>query len=255
MPDLWKDGYLSLPFWATGKDYTIVPGRHIGADQAPDPAGEPWDVPALIEADVHHTIQTTAIGCVVVTDTQRPTRRYLSYCHGYYGDPAAQGTHLKPGDRAVRLARAWENPGTAWGGVHCHVVAHDHPAGAYMRVGDTYYDPLDDINQYRSSTAGGAPRPLLLEDSMAIIIRRQSDGIIGLIDKQMWAHMPDLDTARINAGVYSISDEIHELDDAGFDRVTRSVGIPDSVRVPGVFWSVERDLQQQLRDLEAKLGK
>ena len=261
MDDLWKDGDLTLRFWAYGSQYTIVPGRHIGADQAPNPGGEPWDVPALVEADVHHTIQTTAIGRVVVTDTHRATRRYISYCHGFYGDPAAQNDHLKPGDRVMRLARAWESPGTAWDGVHCHVVVHDNPEGAYTRVGDTYYDPIDDIDRYRTSTAGGTPRPLLLEDSMAIIIRRQSDGLIGLIDKQMWAWMPDMETALINAAVYSVTDEIHELDNDGFDRVTRSAGIPDEVRAPSVFWSIDsvlqqqlRDLQQQLQGLEAKLG-
>ena len=164
MPDLWRDGRMTLRFWATGSAYTIVPGRHIGLDQAPVPAGEAWDVPALVAGKVVLSAQTVQIGRVTVVDTGRKTRRFISYCHEFYGDPAPTGTVLARGARTGRLARAGETPGTAWGGVHCHVVVHDNMYGAFSRVGDTYYDPAVEIANYLASPAGGNSTPL--EDDM-----------------------------------------------------------------------------------------
>lgn len=121
----------------------------------------------------------------------------------------------------------------------------------YLVVGGVRCNP-EDIGLYNHPE----PAPYLLEENtMALIIRRQSDGIIGLVAPQLWAHMPDEETAVINAQVNSITDEIHDLDDAGFDRVTRSLGIPDDQRVPGRFWSVQNDLRALLTDLRTKLGK
>lgn len=180
--DIWKDGTRTLPFWAFGDAYTIVPGRHIGIDYAPVPAGEPWDVAALVEADVVASVQTSAIGRVVVTDTRRPTRRYISYCHNYYGDPARVGTHLARAGRVARLALAWESPGSAWGGVHSHTVVHDNPVGAYTRCGDTYYDPQVEIDAYLATSASLDAHPLptqktVQEDDMAGLIQHKDRGI------------------------------------------------------------------------------
>lgn len=160
MPDLWLDGSMNLAFWEWGPSYTIVPGRHIGLDQGPVPGGQPWDVPALRPGVVERSIQTDAIGRVVVVDTGRSSRRYISYCHGFYGDPSYEGDFLGTSDRVMRLARAWESPGSAWGGVHCHVVVHDKPGGAYL-LGqrDTYYDPAVEIAEYVTRTAGDSARP------------------------------------------------------------------------------------------------
>ena len=157
---------MTLPFWATGSAYTIVPGRHIGLDQAPIPAGQPWDVPALVAGRVVLSVQTSALGRVTVVDTGRSKRRYISYCHEFYGDPAPTGTVLARGGRTGRLALANESPGTAWRGVHCHVVVHDNTYGAFSRVGDTYYDPATEIANYLASPAGGNSTPL--EDDMAL---------------------------------------------------------------------------------------
>lgn len=164
MPDLWKDGDITLAFWEWGPGYTIVAGKHIGTDVAPDPRGETWDVPALVAATVYDSVQSEFIGRIQVTDTGRAQRRFISYCHGFYGDPARIGTALAVGARTMRLAAGDERPGSLWGGEHCHVVVHDHPAGAYSRVGDTYYDPAVEIAAYRAGLAGGGASPFNPEE-------------------------------------------------------------------------------------------
>lgn len=162
--DLWRDGTMTLEFWAWGANYTIVKNRHIGLDQAPDPAGQPWAVPSLVDGRVVASIQTGTLGRVVVVDTGRATRRYISYCHGYYGDPLYLDAAAPQGARVMRLARANERPGSLWRGVHCHVVVHDKMHGAF-EVGwnDTYYDPAVEIAAYlgNDSTAGGGSSPFV----------------------------------------------------------------------------------------------
>lgn len=153
--DLWRDGRTTLAFWAPGA-YTIVPGRHIGLDRAPTPAGEAWGVPSLVSGRVVLSIQTVAIGRVVVVDTGRPTRRYISYCHGFYGDPLYRDEDAPRGARVMRLALEDERPGSLWNGVHCHVVVHDNPYGAFqMGHDDTYYDPAVEIAAYVSGSPAG----------------------------------------------------------------------------------------------------
>lgn len=155
MPDLWKNGVTTLPFWAKG-NYTIVPGRHIGLDQATVPGGQPWDIPALVAGTVVRSVQSPLLGHITVVDTGRSTRRYISYCHAYYGGAATVGTKLSQGQRTSRLALANEQPGSLWNGVHCHVVVHDKPGGAYQTgLNDNYYDPGVEILVYKATTAGG----------------------------------------------------------------------------------------------------
>lgn len=153
--DLWRDGRTTLAFWAPGA-YTIVPGRHIGLDRAPTPAGEAWGVPSLVSGRVVLSIQTVALGRVVVVDTGRPTRRYISYCHGFYGDPLYLDDDAPRGGRVMRLALAGERPGSLWNGVHCHVVVHDNPYGAFQKGhNDTYYDPAVEIAAYVAGYPAG----------------------------------------------------------------------------------------------------
>lgn len=161
------------------------------------------------------------------------------YLHNRTGSLLVRvGQQVKAGDALGRMGAT----GFARG-VHCHfeVIAPD---------GVTRINPRTYI------TAGQAAGIIIVpeEDTMALIIRRTSDGIIGLVAPQLWAHMPDVLTAQINAAVNSASDEIHDLTPAEFDRVTRSLGIPDDQRVIGRFWSIQSDLQKQIRELDAKLA-
>lgn len=171
MPDLWVDGKTTLAFWEWGASYTIVKNRHIGLDQAPVPKGQPWDIPSLTSGIVARSVQSPEIGHITIVDTGRRKRRFISYCHGYYGGAVAYGTRLGRGDWMMRLALEGEKPGSLWGGVHCHVVVHDIIGGAYLTgLNDTYYDPAVEIAAYRAAaaTAGSGSTPFDPEADMPL---------------------------------------------------------------------------------------
>lgn len=239
MPDLWRDGRMTLPFWATGSAYTIVPGRHIGLDQAPIPGGQPWDVPALVAGRVVLSVQTSAIGRVTVVDTGRSKRRFISYCHEFYGNPAPTGTNLKQGARTGRLALANESPGSAWLGVHCHVVVHDNMYGAFSRVGDTYYDPATEIANYLASPAGGGATPLeedmpldattdyeafktMLQRALVFDIRPGGAGADARLGRTLWEQLNGIEKA---ASTPITADQVKAI----ADQVVKAIGTPSAV--------------------------
>jgi len=166
------------------------------------------------------------------------------YCHNVTDSARVRpGQIVAEGQPLATMGRT----GTATG-VHSHFEIATRGA----RV-----DPIPFILARLTKPAGigGTPFTPPLEDTMAILIRRKSDGLIGLVDFGQWAGMPDMATADINRRVGSVTDELHDLEPADFDRVTRSRGIPDHVRQPNVFWSKEFDIAEQLRDIRELITK
>ena len=232
MSDLWRDGVMALEFWAWNCIYTIVPCRHIGLDQAPRPSGQRWDVPSLVGGTVALSVQSDAIGRVVVVDTGRATRRYISYCHCYYGDPAPVGTFLHPGDRVARLAGGNESPGSSWGGVHCHVVVHDKPRGAFEKGwGDTYYDPAEEIAAYNSGSPAGGGEEFTMSQFTEIMAALEN------IQKLIADTGPSLLDPNWRAGHGSVLYHLQNL--AGFTYSGgESVADPEYLGSPGTIYNL-----------------
>lgn len=92
------------------------------------------------------------------------------------------------------------------------------------------------------------------EDSMAILIRRTTDGTVALVAPEFWNGFKSMSAAQLSAAVWSQSDEIHQLDASQFDQVTRALGIPDEVRVAGV-WSREGQTATQLAEIAEAVAK
>lgn len=148
-------------FWAWGAAYTIVKNRHIGLDIGT--GRRAVDVPALFGGRVVIVTKTESMGWVVVIDSGLPgNRRYHAYCH-LSGDrlPRA-GSMIDRNGRVGRLAAgprgvpytSVEYPGTAWDGIHLHLVLSDIAHGAYTRnTGATFANPEDLI---REALAGQA---------------------------------------------------------------------------------------------------
>lgn len=93
------------------------------------------------------------------------------------------------------------------------------------------------------------------DDTMSIQIRNKSTNLIAQVGPDYFAHMPDGETAKVVRNVSSASDELHELSDADFRRVTRSFGIPDAVVKPGSYWSRELANGQAIAALAAEVKK
>lgn len=153
-------------FWAWGAEYTIVPNRHIGLDIGT--GRKAIDVPALLGGKVVRVRNTNAMGIVVVIQTGGD---YLAYCHLSKHNLPVEGQYVVQGGRVGRLAAGprtldsqhVEYPGTAWGGIHLHLVHTNHPEAAYRapRVrGSEFYDPATLIRQVLSSPASTNATPI-----------------------------------------------------------------------------------------------
>lgn len=164
----------TLPFWARGDNYTIVPGRHIGLDIAP---GGAIDIPAIYGGHVIIVTKTRTMGWIVVLDTHlEGSRRYHSYCHLSAVNLPRPKEYIYPGDRVGKLAAgpktlAYENaefPGSLWTGVHLHLVMSSFSTGAYTKnTGSTYANPAIFILDYFSGAiAGGGATPFEPEEDM-----------------------------------------------------------------------------------------
>ena len=132
-------------FWYYGGSiYTIVAGRHIGADWGR--LGYFTDVPALCGGRVVASFTSPILGGVVVVATGLPGNyAHITYCHLHDGDMLRYGAVVTQGQRVGRLAKNGESHGTAWTGEHCHVVCSRNANGAYWKspsnVASTYSDP------------------------------------------------------------------------------------------------------------------
>lgn len=154
---------VTRPFWYWGGDiYTIVPGRHIGADWG-------WidhftDVPALVAGRVAASFTSPILGGVVVVATGLSGNyAYITYCHLFNGDMLRYGDVVTQGQRVGRLAKSGESHGSAWGGEHCHVVCSRNTNGAYQKspsnTASTYSDPETLAATVLAETAGEDARP------------------------------------------------------------------------------------------------
>ncbi len=185
----WRDFFATwrwtLLFWERGKDYTIVTNRHIGLDVGRF-SGVPEQVPALKSGTVVRVLWTKTMGMVVVLDVG--AGRFHAYCHLSGAKLPARGQWIAQGARVGRLAEGPANvptsdiefPGTAWGGIHLHLVETNHPDAAYTfpRIkGSEFYNPADTIKQLLAGAADtGIARPFdPEEDDMPLTDQEKKD--------------------------------------------------------------------------------
>lgn len=135
---------VTLKFWAFGLAYTIVRFRHIGIDIGT--GRKAIDVPALLGGKVVRVVRTSTMGMVVVIQVGS---RYFAYCHLADRDLPDVGDVIKQGGRVGRLAwstdpKSRDYAGTAWKGIHLHLVVTNQPNGAFQyprAAGVEFYDP------------------------------------------------------------------------------------------------------------------
>lgn len=194
----WREFYApwrwTLLFWAWGAAYTIVTNRHIGLDIGRF-GGVAEQVPALKSGTVVRVLWTKTMGMVVVLDVG--AGRFHAYCHLSGDKLPARGQWIAQGARVGRLARGpasvstshIEFPGTAWGGIHLHLVETNHPDAAYSfpRIkGSEFYNPADTIKALLAAPAdSGNARPFEPEEDMSQedvdYLRRAVDNLSNVI--------------------------------------------------------------------------
>ena len=170
----WSEKRWTRKFGEWGKDYTIVKdprggGYHIGLDSA-----TVGGIPCLVAGVVVTAYKTGTMGWCVEVDTgeSRIGRgRYFTYCHIAGDRVPREGERIEVGARVGRTAMgprgipytSVEFPGTAWYGVHCHLVVSDIRYAAWTvvkgRTLSDFYDPAPIIRQVLSGTAGGDSKP------------------------------------------------------------------------------------------------
>lgn len=152
-------------FWAWGAAYTIVKNRHIGLDIGT--GRRAVNVPALQAGRVVIVTKTRSMGWVVVLDTGLPgSRRYHAYCHLAAENLPRPGVRIDRNERVARLASkgardvGYDDPeygGTAWDGIHLHLVFSDISYGAYtLNTGATFANPEDFIREALAGQAADA---------------------------------------------------------------------------------------------------
>lgn len=171
----WSEKRWTRKFGEWGKEYTIVKdprggGYHIGLDSA-----AVGDIPCLVAGVVVTAYKTGTMGWCVEIDTgaARIGRgRYFTYCHVAGDRVPTRGQFIEAGARVGRTAMgprgvaytSAEFPGTAWNGVHCHLVISDHLNAAWTIVkGRTladFLDPAPIIRSVLATPAGGGAKPL-----------------------------------------------------------------------------------------------
>ncbi len=93
------------------------------------------------------------------------------------------------------------------------------------------------------------------DDSMSIQIRNKKTNLIAQVGPDYFAHMPNGETALVVRNVSSASDELHELSNEDFFRVTDSFGIPREVIKEGSYWSRELANGQAIAALSAEVKR
>lgn len=228
----WSEKRWTRKFGEWGKEYTIVKdprggGYHIGLDSA-----AVGDIPCLVAGVVVTAYKTGTMGWCVEIDTgaARIGRgRYFTYCHiagdrvptrGQFIEAGARVGRTAMGPRGVAYTSA-EFPGTAWNGVHCHLVISDHLNAAWTIVkGRTlaaFYDPAPIIRAVLAAPAGGNGRPLPPTNPTIPTVSEEDelmgakDDIIAAVNAQS-----DANTARLRLEIRG-----HLFYDAGADGTVR----------------------------------
>ncbi|WP_323986190.1 peptidoglycan DD-metalloendopeptidase family protein [Microbacterium plantarum] len=161
----------TLLFAAWGALYSIVEFRHIGIDIGTN--RRVIDVPALLGGTVVRVIRASeTLGSVVVLDVGHGL--FHSYCHLSKDRLPVRGDWIGPGERVGRLAGGpstlpmghVDYPGSAWGGIHLHLVISTHPESAYSKVAGhrtlrAFRDPADTIREVLSAPAANKSRPFV----------------------------------------------------------------------------------------------
>lgn len=221
----WSEKRWTLGFGEWGKDYTIVQaagggGYHVGLDSATD-----GDIPCLIAGTVVSVLKTLTMGYCVEIDTG-PARagrgRYFTYCHIAGDNVPRKDDVIGAGGRVGRTARgprgiayaSVEFPGSAWYGIHCHLVISDYIHAAWTTVkGRTlaaFYDPAPIIRSVLSNPAGdgGTPLPTETKEWDEMATEEQVGNVVEARVKKLLTdhYLPK------PAGVYNV---IHFVDDNG----------------------------------------
>lgn len=167
----WSESRWGRRFGVWGPDYTIVRslsggGYHIGLDMQSS-----GDIPCLVAGVIVAVEWTGAMGYCVEIDTGRAQGRYFSYCHIANDRLPRVGQRIEVGGRVGRTAygprgistSSVEYPGTAWRGIHCHLVISNilHAAWTLVRgrkLAD-FYDPAPIIRSVLAAPAGGGATP------------------------------------------------------------------------------------------------
>ena len=170
----WSEARWGLKFGAWGKDYTIVKAPHGGGYHVGFDIQSAGDIPCLIGGGVVTVLKTGTMGYCVEIDTgaaRAGQGRYFTYCHIAGDNVPRVGDKVAAGGRVGRTARgprgiaytSVEFPGTAWYGIHCHLVVSDIIHAAWTTVkGRTlsaFYDPAPIIRSVLSNHAGGDAKP------------------------------------------------------------------------------------------------
>lgn len=159
-------------------------------------------------------------------------------------------TSVRVGDRvhAGQSIGVMGSTGTATGD-HLHLEVG---LGQWTKNNTGQVDPVTFIMSHLGA-AGGSAIEASREDDMAQVIRRKSDGLIALVDREAFSWMPDEATADINRKVFSITDEQHELNDDEFERIILSLGIPKE-KVGKGYWSRTVEIDKKQDQILAALG-
>ncbi len=183
-------------FWAWGAAYTIVKGRHIGLDIGT--GRRAVNVPALHAGRVALVVKTLSMGWVIYVDTGLPgARRYFVYCHMSGDRLPAVGQWIDRNERIGRLAAHGRDVpysdidygGTAWDGIHLHLVMTDRLGGAHLlNTGAQFANPEDFIREaLTGAPAAGGSRPFNPEEGYTMYaddpgLQARLDQIVGWTD-------------------------------------------------------------------------
>lgn len=154
--EAYGDDRLGRPykFWAP-KTYTMK-GYHRGQDirkqNERETASVVTDVLSLSAGKVVRIERPNELlELTIVVDTGRRGRGRYEF-HSHNAEPVVRkGQKVAAGEKLARNAAEDENPGTAWGGPHDHLVISDYADGAWMNRPE--YDPLPFIREARAAAA------------------------------------------------------------------------------------------------------
>ncbi|QCG77283.1 hypothetical protein SEA_BUBBABEAR_22 [Microbacterium phage BubbaBear] len=85
---------------------------------------------------------------------------------------------------------------------------------------------------------GPTPYPVSKKEDidMPVQIRNVETKMIAMVAPKFFAHVRDRETTEVTKNVFSVVDEQHQLSNADFFRVTRTLGIPDAEVREGNLW-------------------
>jgi hypothetical protein len=153
--EAYSDDRLGRPYKFWDRDVYTMKGYHRGQDVRKQnerkTASVVSDVVSLSAGKVVYVGRPNdLLELTIVVDTGRPKGRYESHSHNA-GQVIRKGQQVAAGEKLARNADDDENPGTAWGGPHDHLVISDYIDGAWMNRPE--YDPLPFIEAARKAAA------------------------------------------------------------------------------------------------------